>query len=306
MAIADGVPADASHFNTAFVSRTVAQTVAGGKSFSQYIATDPLDVATTATIAALASTNSAVRMTGSTITSIQGITAGTDGQHILIYNASSAVVTIAHQNGSASAANRLILPAGTAISLDANESAEFMYDSAQSRWVVKSLATGGGSGGGGGAGFVWREISAGATPLITEENFEVSYLFGSGLAQELYAAVKVPQSYSSGTQIFIYVSGYSPSSSNTILLQAQSTLIRSATDAFTPTTHQRTTTNAALTNTVANQLRQFTLDITSSTGEINSVAVRAGDVIKVRLYRGTDTDTADIRMIPNATDVKFS
>ena len=160
-------------------------------------------------------------------------------------------------------------------------------------------------GGGGGAGFKWLEIQ-GTAPITTEENNEQPYLFGSGLSQELYATIKVPQTYASGTQIFLYVSGYSPSSSNTILMQAQSTLIRTGTDAFTSTTNQRTTTNSALTNTSANMLREFILDITSSSGQINSVSVSAGDVIKLKLYRGSDSDTADIRVIPNGTDVKFS
>jgi hypothetical protein len=161
-------------------------------------------------------------------------------------------------------------------------------------------------GGGGGAGFVWRAIS-GTAPTEGEVSGEVAQIFGQGLSQELYASVKVPASYIAGTQIFIYVSGYSPSAANTILMKAQSTLIRSGTDAFTSTTNQRTTTNTALTNTVANQLRQFALDVTDSSGQINGVAVAAGDVIKVRLYRdASDTDTADLNLLANATDAKFA
>lgn len=160
--------------------------------------------------------------------------------------------------------------------------------------------------GGGGAGFVWRDLGGTAPVSGPEENGELPWYFGAGLAQELYAAVKVPQSYSAGTQIKIYVSAYSPSSSNTILMQAQSTLIRKDTDAFDSTTNQRTSTNSALTNTVAKMIREFVLDVTDASGQINSVAVSAGDIIKVRLYRGTDSDTADLRMLPNATDVKFS
>jgi hypothetical protein len=160
-------------------------------------------------------------------------------------------------------------------------------------------------GAGGGAGFAWKAIS-GTAPDPSEEYGEIVNLFGAGLAQELYAAIKIPQGYTAGSQLFLYVSGYSPSASGTILLQAQSTLIRKATDAFDSTTNQRTTTNAALTNTVAKQLREFILDITDSSGNINSVAVSAGDIVKVRLYRGTDTDTADLRMIANATDMKLS
>ena len=134
----------------------------------------------------------------------------------------------------------------------------------------------------------------------------MSYLFGAGLAQELYASIKVPQSYNAGAAIKVYVSAYSPSSSNTQLLQAQSTLIRPASTAFDSTTNQRTTTNAALTNTVAKQLREHILDITHTDGTINSVAVAAGDIIKVKLYRGTDSDTDDVRLVSNGTDVKFS
>lgn len=161
-------------------------------------------------------------------------------------------------------------------------------------------------GGGGGAGFVWRPVS-GTAPVESEENGEIVRLFGAALAQELYAAIKIPQSYSAGTQIKLYVSSYSASTSNTQLFKAQSTLIRSGTDAFTSTTNQRTTTNSALTNSVANQLVQHVLDITDSSGQINSVAVSAGDIVKVRLYRdATDTDTADVRLISNSTDVKFS
>lgn len=162
-------------------------------------------------------------------------------------------------------------------------------------------------GGGGGAGFQWREIS-GTAPVLQEEYGELVYMFGGQLTpmQELYASLKVPQSYSAGTQIRVYVSAYSPSSSNTQLLSAQATLNIQNTTAVDATTNQRTTTNAALTNAVAKRLRQHILDVTDSSGQINGQAVSAGDVIKIRLYRdNTDTDSADVRMIPNGTDVKY-
>lgn len=165
-----------------------------------------------------------------------------------------------------------------------------------------------GGGGGGGAGFVWRGIS-GSAPLEQEEFGEVVSLFGAGQVPELYASIKVPSSYSAGDPITLLVSMYSPSGSNTALLLAQSTLIRKNTDAVSSTTNQRTTTNTALTNTLANMYQEVVLDITDTTGKINSVAVSPGDDIKVRLYRDTvtnsDTDTADIRVIKNATDVKY-
>lgn len=140
MSITTGAIASAANFNAAFVSKSSAQTIDGGKVFNDYIGTDWEDVATSATIAALSSANSAVRMTGSTTTTIQGITAGQDGQIILIYNASSATVTLAHQNGTASAANRMILPSSIDYTLSAGFSIELIYDATQARWVIKSAS----------------------------------------------------------------------------------------------------------------------------------------------------------------------
>lgn len=150
MSVTDGQRGNAAILNAAFTSRTVSQTIAGGKTFTDYIGTDWLDVATTATITALASTQSAIRMTGSTATEIQGIAAGQDGQHILIHNASTAIVTLKHQNAGASSADRLILPSDSDVQINANASAELIYDLARTKWVVKSgsgssAATGGGS-----------------------------------------------------------------------------------------------------------------------------------------------------------------
>jgi len=56
-------------------------------------------------------------------------------------------------------------------------------------------------GGGGGAGFKWSEI-AGTAPVQQEENSDLVYLFGAAQAQELYASIKIPQTYAAGTQIF--------------------------------------------------------------------------------------------------------
>lgn len=116
--------------------------------FQSSISTEREDVASTATITALSSAKSLVKITGSTATEIQGITAGSDGQILTIHNGASALVTIAHEDAGASAANRIKLPSGEDLEISSDSSAEFFYDTAQSRWVQKS---GSGSGAGGGA-----------------------------------------------------------------------------------------------------------------------------------------------------------
>jgi len=173
-------------------------------------------------------------------------------------------------------------------------------DTTQLRQAIQILA----SSGGGGSGAQWQE-NPGDAPTTSEENGGLVYLFEAGSTSKLNLFLKVPEGYVSGRQITAKVGHYSPSSSNTQLLKAQSTLVRDGLDAFDSTTNQRTTTNTALTNTVAKQLRMTTLDITSSTGQINGVNVTPGDMIKVALYRDTDTDTDDIRFVPSLTEVRF-
>ncbi len=201
----------------------------------------------------------------------------------------------------------VLLPIGSTAQRPTPTAGLVRYNSTLSQYEGYNGAVWGSlGGGGGGAGFQWRSIS-GSAPIDAEEYGEVVKLFGQTYAQELYTTIKVPQSYSPGSPISMYVATYSPSAANTQLFTGQATLIRNGTDAFDSTTNQRTTTNSALTNTVAKQLRHHILDVTSSIGQINGVAVAAGDVIKVRLYRdASDTDTADVRMIPDSTDVKFS
>jgi len=166
--------------------------------------------------------------------------------------------------------------------------------------------SGGSGGGGGGSALLWSE-QANSPILDVENNFEV-YLFGNGLAQELYTAIRVPSSYTAGNAIKLLIEAYSPDTSNTILLRAQSTLIRAEVDAMSSTTNQRTTTNSAITLSAGtqNEPQKIILDVSSSTGQINSVAIAAGDLIKIRLYRDTDTATSDVRFIKLSGEPTFT
>ncbi len=161
-----------------------------------------------------------------------------------------------------------------------------------------------GSGGGGGGSSVWNPVPGNA-PTEDVENNEKIFLFESGQAQKLELFVKVPQGYIAGRQILMYIGQYSPSSANTQLLSCVTSLVRKNLDAITTVANQHSSGNTAITNTVASQLREVSLPLTSSVGAINGFSVSPGDLLKVELTRGTDTDTADIRFIPSATEVKF-
>lgn len=94
------------------------------------------NVATTATIVQLAADKILVEMTGSTATDIQGLNSTQASKVVNIHNRSSAVVTLKHQNGSAAAADRFLLPESKDITMQPQDSVGLYYCSADSRWKV--------------------------------------------------------------------------------------------------------------------------------------------------------------------------
>lgn len=157
-------------------------------------------------------------------------------------------------------------------------------------------------GGGGGSGMLWNEDVNAPTP-VTDAVSNRAFGFQSGQGQALYTVLKVPNSWGTGQQLKLVVPFASPDASGTVLIQCVATLIRTGTDAITSTTNQRTSTNAALTQSAANVPKVVTCDLTSTTGQINSVAVSPNDIILVKLTRGTDTATSDVNVY--ATQSEF-
>lgn len=261
------------------------------------------NVATSATIAAAASSTPVVRLTGSTTTDLQGITAGSGEQWLALYNASSAVVTLKHENASATAANRLSLAQGRDVSMQAGSGVFLRYDATLSRWVP---AAGAGSGGGGMGGFPVKWIADVGAPLSLQENFLQVWEFESALGQVLYAVYKVPASYAAATALSMRFQWYSAGTSGTVLMKTTATLIRAATDTVSSTTNQRVSTNSAITVSAGtvNEPQTVAADLTSSTGTINSVAVSAGDLIIIKIERdAADTATATAKLIADSAEV---
>ena len=155
----------------------------------------------------------------------------------------------------------------------------------------------------GGPGIVWENTPGG--PLEAIENTVRVYKFQSGQTQKLSYFLKVPEGYTAGSQISIVIGLYSTSASGTVFMQTTATLIRVDTDAVDSTTNQRNSSNSALTNNTANGFQKTSLDLTNSSGEINSLAASPGDLIKVDLFRGTDTDSADVNVIASTSEISI-
>lgn len=89
-----------------------------------------------------------IKLTGSTVSNIHGITASSDAKMIVLYNGSSAVVTIKNASGTeATAGNRILTSTGADVNLNAGEAVQLTYDSTQARWIVVSTPGGSASGG---------------------------------------------------------------------------------------------------------------------------------------------------------------
>lgn len=163
----------------------------------------------------------------------------------------------------------------------------------------------GGSGGGGGS---IRIIEGANSPVKDQESGWEYYSFGPGLSQSLFLNLNVPSSYVQGSPIVVKIKWACASSSGNALINATSTLIRAEVDAYTSTTNQRTTTNAAVTvsGATADEFQKVNLDVSSTSGTINSVAISALDVLKVEIKESSSTCADAIKLFPDLIEVTFS
>lgn len=101
------------------------------------ISNAPSDISSTGSIT-ISPTTSFVRLTGNATTTIIGITApSTSGTRVSLYVLNNITCSAAHENGSATAANRLALPGSTALTMQRGNAYSFVYDGGQSRWVFE-------------------------------------------------------------------------------------------------------------------------------------------------------------------------
>lgn len=158
----------------------------------------------------------------------------------------------------------------------------------------------------------WREDGSSPTPVLDSVN-NLVYKFqptggNTDKVQNLYCAVKVPKSYSVGTQINMVVPFYSADTTGTGGLKTVTTLIRKTPgDIITSLTNQYTSTTSSQSLTVNGTLYNLTLDLTDASGNINSVAVTNDSLLLVNLSRAlTDSSTLDLSVLVNSIEVIYT
>ncbi len=246
--------------------------------------------ATAASITALATPTSSIRFTGSTATALHGIASGFNGKKLVLLNIASVDVTIQHQSGSASAADRIVTQTAANVSIKPNGMAVLRYDDSTSRWYVLSSS----GAGGGGASFRWyepssggmqREVLASGVELFVATNLETSTVF---------AQVEVPDSYVPGTQIFAKNGKvFSATTTGDFLIRSVARIFKANIDGTsTPTGHTSTNSAQTIDGTTNEIVEVSDLQLTDASGQINSVAVQPGDMLLVQLQR-LPADAAD-------------
>lgn len=244
------------------------------------------------------------KFTNASLDSIRSIVAPSPSNEcvlILTNGKASGNLTLKHEDAGATAADRIDTGLAADLAIAQGGSAHLYYDTNSSRWRVISSSAGGG-GAGGGSTLVWGNES-GDSPSKEFKYFNQCWSFDDGLTQNLYSVVKVPQGYTAGNQISLRIDHFHEAASATQLLSAQSTLIQSG-DAFDDVTDQHTSTNTAIA-AGDKVIQTAVIDLTDGSGQINSVPVAAGDLIKIRLFRGTDASTSPIFFVESSAEVTF-
>jgi len=103
------------------------------------IQTDSTTTGANATVSTVS--KSYIELTNVSLTSLNGITAGGDGQRLVLTNRTGASVTINNETG-ATAANRILTGTGGAITISNNASIELIYNTSNSRWMAVGSAGG--------------------------------------------------------------------------------------------------------------------------------------------------------------------
>jgi len=168
-------------------------------------------------------------------------------------------------------------------------------------------------GGGGGAGaLLWEKNGVTNPTSELVDGFRLE-CFANGDTQEIYALITVPETYEAGTQLkLLYGAFFLSATSGKVLFKAQTALVRDASTVLGTYSNIHTSTNSEVTAAgVANTLTAIgDIDLTNASGQINGVAVAAGDKLRVRLYRDNASESspaaADAKLLINNFQLRFA
>ena len=187
----------------------------------------------------------------------------------------------------------------------------FATDTQTMYQVVSNSLVPAGSGGGG-SSLSWEKVGDNS-PSSLQVDGMVLEEFNSSETQEVFATFLVPSSYRAGKQIKLSsASFFCSATTGNVFFKTTTTLLKSGSSVLGtyPNTQNSANSQVVVPGTT-NQLKDIgDLALTSSIGEINSVAVAPGDKLRIRLYRDVASETSPAastaKILLTAIEVKLS
>lgn len=139
--VVDGQAVSAGITNPAFVFKDGDDLSTGMKTW-QGTAYTPANFVSVASTAVLPSTDSLLKVTGSTAMQVLGIVAPTKDKILVVHNKSTQNTTLKNEDAGATAANRLSLPTSSDVVILPLQSAILFYDVSATRWKLFALSSG--------------------------------------------------------------------------------------------------------------------------------------------------------------------
>lgn len=167
-------------------------------------------------------------------------------------------------------------------------------------------------GGGGGGSFVWQ-LGDSNTPAEAVVSGVPVFDFAYTDEQEVWAFIRVPDSYVAGVQILIEgLALASSATSGNVFMKTVTYLVEPGSSVLGSLTNSHTSTNSEITvSGVANTVTDVgDLQLTDGSGLINAVAVAPGDLLSIKLFRDSSAETSsatqDARILRYSGSPKFT
>lgn len=175
--------------------------------------------------------------------------------------------------------------------------------------IIDNVLTPVGSGGGG-SSLKWAKSGTTSPETYLIDGMELESFYDTE-TMEIYTTITIPTSYRAGKQIKLVAGAFFCSSAaGNVFFKTQTALLRDSSTVLGTYSNIHTSTNSQVTLTVSNQLKAIgDLQLTDASGQINGVAVAAGDKLRVRLYRDIASETSSAttaHLMINNFETKFT
>lgn len=170
----------------------------------------------------------------------------------------------------------------------------------------------GSSGSSGGTSLRWYQPDSNAAiKRVLAQGAEVYDFSESPDELEIWGQLTVPTGYTPGVQITLQKGKfYSSVTSGNVLFKTTTYILKSAVNPTGALTgYDSTNTQQAVAGSANQIVALSNIDLTNSTGQINSVAVAAGDTLLIKFFRKTSSETsgaaADATLIIDGFEPRF-